>query len=52
MIINDHDANERRLIANQIMHDLWQYGSVSQLELLRQYAESAINDIKAKEQKK
>lgn len=40
-----NDANEQRLIANEIMRRLYEAGEREQLELLRMYAERAIQEI-------
>jgi hypothetical protein len=39
------DNNEKRLIANQIMHDLYSAGDKSQLEILRDYVNAAIEEL-------
>ena len=48
----DHEANEVRLIANEIMRRLYTGGHREQLNLLLRYAEQAIEEIDKAERTK
>ena len=39
------ENNEKRLIANQIMHDLYSSKDLGQLKILRDYANAAIEEL-------
>ncbi len=42
------DLNELRLVANEIMHKLYEAGETDQLRILRSYAATAIEYLEAK----
>jgi hypothetical protein len=46
--MTDEEANEIRLIANEIMRRLYENGKRSQLDLLQKYALRAIEEIDKK----
>lgn len=43
--LSDDEANEIRLVANEIMRRLYEGGQREQLDLLRMYAEIALKHI-------
>ena len=43
--MTDNEANEIRLVANEIMRKLYYAGQREQLKILRMYAERAIEEI-------
>ena len=46
MLKSDDEFNELRLVASQIIHDLWKNDSMNQLEILKIQAESSFDDLK------
>lgn len=43
--MTDKEANQLRLVANEIMHKLWRAEQVDQLWILREYGQRAVDDI-------
>ena len=46
--MDDNEANEKRLIANEIMRQLYEAGQLTQLRLLELYATAALKTAKEK----